>query len=84
MEQQYVYMKVFADYKVWIMYQFGTYYVSKVIEKPDGLIAYTLRSYKTISGAERFMLNKVSPDCLEICRAPEKYIKEGSYWKKEC
>ena len=81
MEQTYVYAKVFEDYKVWIMYQFGTYYVSKVIEKSDGLIAYTLRSYKTISGAERFILNKISPDCLETLSAPEKFIKEGSYWR---
>lgn len=73
-----------------IMYHLGTYNVGIFGISERGLAFRALRTYKTISGAERYLLQdfssveKTDPEAMsavEILRGTEQFIKEGAYWK---
>ena len=84
-KREYAYMvKYDAGVSVCIMYSLGAYYVARLIDKGTSLMALPLgnRKYKTISGAERYMLNGISKDQeYTVLYGTETFIKEGSYWK---
>ena len=75
------------DYAIIIMYQWGKYYIARICEKESKAIAYTIRTYKTLSGAEKYLLEKVDGgyenNGIEptISYGTEQFIKEGKYWR---
>lgn len=80
-EREYAYM---VGDKMGIMYHLGKYCVVSVLRKDNGMMAYTHRQFKTISGAERFLLKDYSyagRNAPEIKYGTKKFIEEGSYWK---
>ena len=77
------YMKVWDTFSIGIIYQFRKYYVARFEEYKNGLMVFPIRDYKTIGGAERFLMNKLPDDCKEIKRAPESVVRAGLYWKKQ-
>ena len=85
-ERKYAYMIKKDGFEIGIMYQLGRYCVASFYHKSDGMMAHIIRQYKTLSGAERFLLkdysygNRLGP---EIYYATEKFIKEGKYWKED-
>lgn len=81
-EKKYAYMV--GD--IGIMYSFGAYYVAKFCKSKTGnkFMAYTLKRYKTLKGAENYLLRDYSHaerTAPEIKYGTEAFIKEGSYWK---
>ena len=82
--REYIYLRKNSVGSYGIMYAFGHYNVARMLERDDGaLLTYTLRSYKTISGAERYLLTKIPQGNYDDFRGTESFIKEGSYWRKE-
>lgn len=83
MERKYAYIKIFKDSSYCIMYSWGAYYVGRMCKRGERGIAYTLRRYKTVSGAERYLLNKITVDDEEpvIHYGTEEYIKKGEFWR---
>jgi len=76
-------------YAVIIMYQWNRYYIASVCERNGKTLAYTLKEYKTLSGAEKYLLEKVDGGSENagvepvISYGTEKFIKEGKYWRAE-
>lgn len=67
-----------------IMYHLGSYYVAAFVKGEKGVIARTLRKYKTLRGAEMFLLKdypKTKRDAPEISYGTEKFINEGTFWR---
>lgn len=81
--REYIYMRKSDAGTYGIMYAFGYYNVARMLERENGLFTYTLRSYKTVHGAERYLLTKIPEGTYENLRAPETFIRKGSYWRKE-
>lgn len=87
-EREFTYMKKFASgYTVAIIHSWGAYYVARICQTPKGSMTYTIRRYKTLSGAEKFLLTKISygadeNDALETTeKATEEFIRKGNYWR---
>lgn len=87
-DREYTYMKEFqSGYTVCIMYQWGAYYVGRLIKGEKRGMAYTFRKYKTLSGAEKYLNTKVThgkdenDTMLQTWHGKEAYIKEGSFWR---
>lgn len=85
---EFAYMKRYRpDYAICIMYSWGAYYIARICENEKGGVAYTLRRYKTLSGAEKYLLTKIDGGYEnkgvepEISYGTEQFIREGSYWK---
>ena len=79
-QKQYAYMVTLDGYDVGIIYHLGRYLVVRFLRKEGGLLTYTIRQYKTLSGASNFMKRRFEETQLRY--ATENYIKEGSYWKE--
>lgn len=87
---EFLYMKRYRpDYAIIIMYEWGSYYIARMCDSKDKGIAYTIKRYKTLSGAEKYLLRYeekygdnagITP---EIKYGSEKFIKEGKYWRAE-
>lgn len=86
-ERKYAYMIKFGDnHDIGIMYHLGLYCVARFIKKGTGIMTIILRQYKTISGAERFLLRDYSygnRNAPELLYGTKKFIEAGSYWKGE-
>lgn len=86
-ERAYAYKKVY-DYgdkqeTYCIMFQWNAYYVARMAKSEKGTMCYTLRRYKTLSGAEKYLLEKVSGGVAPlISYEREAFIKKGDYWRK--
>lgn len=80
-EKKYAYLTTLEGYDVGIMYHLGKYLVVRFIRKDTGIMTYTIRQYKTISGASNFMKRRFEGTQLQY--ATENYIKEGKYWKED-
>lgn len=85
-ERKYAYMIKHGNTEIGIMYQLGRYCVASFYHKENGMLAHIIRQYKTLSGAERFLLKdysyaqRIAP---QIYYGTEKFIKEGKYWKED-
>ena len=87
-EKKYLYMKRYKpNYAVIIQYCWGNYFISHIIGTDENAITYTIRSYKTLSGAERFLKEKINggvdnKDIVpELYYGDEQFIKKGEYWR---
>lgn len=75
------------DYAIIIIYQWNRYYIARICAKDSKAIAYTIKEYKTLSGAEKYLLEKVDGGYENkdveptISYGTEKFIKEGKYWR---
>lgn len=79
-EREYLYMKRTTDGQTYcIMYHLGIYAVVRMLRGENGTMCYTLRQYKTASGAERYLKEKI--DGKEIYIGPLKVIQKGEYWR---
>lgn len=96
MEKQYAYYKEYDNKQggeiYCIMYLLGKYQVGRVKREDNGNMMFVaLRTYKTISGAEKYLLTKITrPTMVDgngkfhapiIKYATEAYIKKGEHWK---
>lgn len=83
MERQYAYLKNQGAWSYCIVYKFGAFYVSQMVNHGEkGVMITFIRKYKTVSGAERYLLNKCGDDTTkEILYGTEAFIKKGEYWK---
>ena len=92
MEKQYAYMKEYDKETYCIMFLMGKYWVGIVNRNDKGNMMFVpMRGYKTISGAERYLLTKITKPTVvdsngkfhapEIKYATEAYIKKGEYWE---
>lgn len=79
-EKKYAYMAKLDGYDVGIMYHLGRYLVVRFLRKDTGLLTYTIRQYKTLSGASNFMKRRFEETQLRY--ATDGFIKEGRYWKE--
>lgn len=82
---EFAYMKKYKTKTYCIMYQWGKYYVAEMAKKDTGTICIAKRKYKTVSGAERYLLSLASA-CdgatkPELFYGTEKFIQEGTYWR---
>lgn len=82
---EFAYMKKYKTKTYCIMYQLGKYVVAEMYKSGKGTLCIALRTYKTVSGAERYLL-RVAGVCdgatrPEILYGTEKFIREGSYWR---
>lgn len=86
---EFAYIKKYKTKTYCIMYQWGSYYVVEMNRKEDGTACIAVnsakRKYKTVSGAERYLLSLASA-CdgatkPEILYGSERFIQEGSYWR---
>lgn len=80
-EKKYAYLAKFDGYDVGIMYHLGRYLVVRFLRKEGGMMTYTIRQYKTISGASNFMKRRFEETQLRY--ATEEFIKAGNYWKED-
>lgn len=86
---EFLYMKRYRpDYAIIIMYEWGSYYIARMCDSKDKGIAYTLKRYKTLSGAEKYLRNYSeigeNKDIVpELYFGSEKFIKDGKYWRKK-
>ena len=87
-DRKYAYMKEYqSGYTVCIMYQWGAYYVGRLINEEKRKMAYTFRKYKTLSGAEKYLITKIThgkdedDKWVRTYDGTEAYIKEGSFWR---
>lgn len=88
MEKEYTYMKKWeSGYTIAIIHSFGGYYIARLMENGDRGFVYTIRRYKTLSGAEKYLINRVNygadpnDPLVETLKGTEEYIKKGEYWK---
>lgn len=84
MEKQYAYMINYPEGKMCIVYHLGKYYVAFIAKSSKGVIMRFIRQYKTLRGAENYLLKDYSysgRNAPEIEYATEAYIKKGEYWK---
>ena len=81
-ERKYAYRKRQGVWSFCIVYKLGAYYVAQVVNHGEkGVMMTFLRKYKTISGAERYLLNKCGDDTtLGTDYATEKFIRT-EYWR---
>ena len=87
-EAKHLYMKRYRpDYAIIIQYCWGSYYIARICENGKGTVAYTIRRYKTLAGAERYLKQyeerfgdnaNIVP---ELYFGTEVFIKDGKYWK---
>ena len=77
-EKLYACMKVDDTRKVGIVYILGKFYVAEFVDAPHGRMFFPIRTYKTISGAERFLLNRFS-EYKDTYYSREADIKKGNY-----
>ena len=87
-EKKYLYMKRYRpDYAIIIQYCWNKYYISRICSNEQKTIAYTIRTYKTLSGASKYMERydekygdnaNIVP---ELYFGSEKLIKDGNYWR---
>ena len=84
----FLYMKRYRpDYAIIIMYSFGAYYIARMCDSENKGIAYTLRRYKTLSGAENYLLRYDEKYGENANIVPELYygtraiIEKGEYWR---
>lgn len=85
-EKKYAYMVNYGeDRNIGIMYHLGKFLVVRFVKKDNGnMMTYTLRQYKTLRGAENYLLKDFSyADRLapNIKYETEAFIKKGEYWK---
>ena len=85
-ERKYAYMIEKGDSKIGIMYHLGRYCVAQFYFKEDKLMTVIQRQFKTVSGAERYLLKdfsyagRIAPN---VFYATDKFIREGKYWKED-
>ena len=83
--RQYAYMiKYGENLTTCIMYHLGRYCVGNVSKKEDKTITQILKQYKTLSGAERFLVKDfphAERGAPNIFYADEAFIKKGEYWR---
>ena len=83
---EYAYLKRNTTKTYCIVFQLGKYSVVELYEKDGGRKMWVaLRTYKTVSGAERFLLSLTSV-CDSVTKpetlyGTEQFIREGSYWR---
>jgi hypothetical protein len=86
-ERKYAYMIKFGEYgQIGIMYHLGRYCVARFMRRGNSIMTYTIRQFKTVSGAERFLLrdySSMNKNAPELLYGTKKFIDEGSYWKEE-
>lgn len=63
----------------YIVYHLGKYAVVRMLKGEKGMMLYTLRQYKTLSGAERYLREHISGT--GFVYGTEEEIKKGEYWK---
>ena len=84
MDNQYAYMVEYNGITVCIMYHLGRYCVAKMCKKNDKVLTDILRQYKTLGGAERYLLKDIPRPMRtapNIKYGTMAYIKKGEYWK---
>lgn len=89
-EKKYLYMKRYRpDYAIIVQYCWGKYYIARMCSSEQKAIAYTIRTYKTLSGASRYLERYedhykenvgITP---ELSYGTEKEIISGKYWRAE-
>lgn len=86
---EFAYMKKYKTKTYCIVYQWGSYYVVELMRNENKTASVVInsarRKYKTLSGAERYLLS-LSGVCdgatkPEILYGTEQFIREGSYWR---
>lgn len=80
MEKQYAY----HIGETYIVYHLGRYCIAHIYKSGKGIAVQFVRQYKTLRGAENYMLKDYSyskRNAPEIEYATEAYIKKGEYWK---
>lgn len=87
-EKNYLYMKRYRpDYAIIIQYCWGSYYIARICENGKGTVAYTIRQYKTLSGAENYLkrysekYGENSGVVPELYYGTAEFIKNGKYWR---
>lgn len=87
-EKKYLYMKRYRpDYAIIVQYCWNRYYIARICESGRGTVAYTIREYKTLSGATNYLTrynenygeNKNTVP--ELYYGTENEIKKGEYWR---
>lgn len=88
-EKKYLYMKRYRpDYAIIVQYCWGNYYIARMCSNEQKAIAYTIKTYKTLSGASRYLgryeeygeNEGITP---ELSYGTEKEIMAGKYWRAE-
>ena len=86
--KNYLYMKRYRpDFAIIIQYCWGSYYIARICENGRGTVAYTIREYKTLAGAERHLREKVDGGyenkgiVPELYYGTEQFIRDGKYWR---
>ena len=85
-ERHYAYMIEHNGIKTGIMYHLGRYCIANFFFKEGKLMSVIQRQYKTLSGAERYLLKDYSyarRTAPNIFYATEQFIKDGKYWKED-
>lgn len=78
-KREYLYMVKTDDGQTYcIMYHLGIYAVVRMLRGENGTMCYTLRQYKTVSGAERYLGTKLNG---EFIYGPLEVILKGEYWR---
>lgn len=86
---EFAYLKKYKTKTYCIVFQWGSYYVVELMRNDDGSKSVAIntarRKYKTVSGAERYLLSLMSA-CdgatkPEILYGTEEYIRKGEYWR---
>ena len=81
-EREYLYMKETTDGHTYcIMYHLGVYAVVRKLRGETGTLCYTLRQYKTLSGAERFLRNSITSPASKVYFGTRQFIEKGEYWR---
>ena len=61
-----------------IMFHLGKYAVVRLLRGENGTMCYTIRQYKTVSGAERYLGTKFNG---KFTYGPIEEIWKGEYWR---
>lgn len=86
---EFAYLKRYKTKTYCVVFQWGSYYVVELMKNEDGSKSVAIntarRKYKTVSGAERYLLSLMSA-CdgatkPEILYGTEEYIRKGEYWR---
>ena len=82
-KSQFACMKKYKNKTFCLLYQFGKYHVAERVTTSKGSTLVIKRSYKTIHGAERYLLNLTgvcdSVTKPEILYGTEEFIQRGEY-----
>jgi len=80
---QFACMKKYKNKTYGILYQLGYYHVAEIVKTNKGVAFIIKRQYKTIHGAERYLLNLTgvcdSATKPEIIYGTEDYIRKGEH-----